>query len=146
VGDRTPVTPEPTGPRLVSSGGGLPPLEQTSIVNLLKPEVVSQEPDRVTLRFVPEAHWTIGDGVVQGGLVTAMLDMAMAFAAGGLSTATITVDILRPVRGPLTATGVVTKQGRRLLFATGELHDADGKLVARGNQTAIPSDSPQSVS
>jgi acyl-coenzyme A thioesterase PaaI-like protein len=62
----------------------------------------------------------------------------MAFASNGLSTATITVDILRPATGRLTATGEVTKLGRRLLFATGELHDDDGRLIARGNQTAIP--------
>jgi len=134
-----------SSPRTVASGGGLPPPGQASIVDLLKPEVLAQEPDRVTLRFVPEEHWTIGDGVVQGGLVTAMLDMAMAFAAGGLSTATITVDILRPVKGPLTATGTVTKHGRRLLFASGQLHDAQGRLVAQGSQTAIPADDPRPV-
>ena len=89
---------------------------------------------RAVLRFTPEPIWTIGAGVVQGGIVTAMLDMAMAFASNGLSTATITIDILRPATGRLTATGEVTKMGRRLLFATGELHDDDGRLIARGNQ------------
>ncbi|MEM9467057.1 MAG: PaaI family thioesterase [Actinomycetota bacterium] len=122
------------------SGGevGLPPTDEPSIYHLLKPEVLEHGDGRAVVRFIPEPIWTIGDGVVQGGIVTAMLDMAMAFASGGLSTATITVDILRPARGPLIATGSVTKMGRRLLFATGELHDEDGRLVARGNQTAIP--------
>lgn len=129
-----------SAPRPVSTGGGLPPTDQTSILNLLQPELVAQEPGRVVLGFQPEDHWTIGNGIVQGGLVTAMLDMAMAYAAGGLSTATITVDILRPVRGPLLATGTVTKQGRRLLFASGELHDLEGQLLARGTQTAIPAE------
>lgn len=92
------------------------------------------------LRFTTEPQWTIGNGVVQGGIVTAMLDMAMAFASNGLSTASITVDILRPATGRLTATGTTTKKGRRLLFATAELHDDEGRLIARGNQTAVPRD------
>ncbi|MEM9519774.1 MAG: PaaI family thioesterase [Actinomycetota bacterium] len=120
------------------TGGALPPTDEPSIYHLLKPEVLEHGDGRAVLRFTPEPIWTIGQGVVQGGIVTAMLDMAMAFASNGLSTATITVDILRPAIGQLTATGIVTKHGRRLLFATAELHDADGRLVARGNQTAIP--------
>ena len=120
------------------TGGNLPPVEEASIYHLLKPEVLEHGDGCAVLRFTPEPIWTIGAGVVQGGIVTAMLDMAMAFASNGLSTATITVDILRPATGRLTATGEVTKMGHRLLFATGELHDDNGRLVARGNQTAIP--------
>ena len=129
------MTPDPS---TTQTGGSLPPTDEPSIQQLLKPQVLENEPGRAVLHFTPEPTWTIGNGVVQGGIVTAMLDMAMAFASDGLSTATITVDILRPVVGPVTATGTTTKQGRRLLFATGELHDAYGRLVARGNQTAIP--------
>ena len=121
-----------------ATGGNLPAIDEESIYHLLKPEVLEHGEGRAVLRFTPEPIWTIGHGVVQGGIVTAMLDMAMAFAADGLSTATITVDILRPATGRLTATGEVTKAGRRLLFATGELRDDDGRLIARGNQTAIP--------
>lgn len=113
---------------------------ERSIKDLLPPEVVEDTEGRTVLRFHPEPEWTIGSGVVQGGIVAAMLDMAMAMAARGLSTASITVEILRPVVGPVTATGVVDKKGRRLLFASGELHDADGRLVARGTQTAVPFD------
>ena len=92
-----------------------------SIKDLLHPEVLADEDGRCVLRFHPEPEWTIGSGVVQGGIVTAMLDMAMAMAANGLSTASITVEVLRPVMGPVTSTGVVDKRGRRLLFASAEL-------------------------
>jgi len=122
----------------MNEDGSLPPTDEPSIYHLLKPETLEHGDGRAVLRFTPEPTWTIGKGVVQGGIVTAMLDMAMAYASNGLSTATITVDILRPAIGPLTATGEVTKMGRRLLFATGELHDDTGQLIARGNQTAIP--------
>jgi len=111
-----------------------------SIKDLLHPTVIEDAEDRCVLRFDPQPEWTIGGGVVQGGIVAAMLDMAMAMAAKGLSTASITVEILRPVIGPITSTGVVDKRGRRLLFASGELHDAEGRLVARGTQTAVPYD------
>ena len=111
-----------------------------SIKDLLHPEVVEDDDDRCVLRFDPQSEWTIGGGGVQGGIVTAMLDMAMAMAANGLSTASITVEILRPVMGPVISTGVVDKRGRRLLFASAELHDAQGRLVARGTQTAVPYD------
>ena len=122
----------------MNEDGSLPPTDEPSIYHLLKPEMLEHGDGRAVLRFTPEPEWTIGNGVVQGGIVTAMLDMAMAYASNGLSTATITVDILRPAIGELTATCEVTKMGRRLLFATGELHDAEGRLIARGNQTAIP--------
>ena len=111
-----------------------------SIKDLLHPEVIEDTDGRCVLRFDPQPDWTIGNGVVQGGIVTAMLDMAMAMAANGLSTASITVEILRPVMGPVTSSGVVDKRGRRLLFASAELHDAEGRLVARGTQTAVPYD------
>ena len=116
------------------------PTDEPSIKDLLRPEVIETSSGRCVLRFEPEPEWTIGGGVVQGGIVTAMLDMSMALAADGCSTATITIDILRPVIGPVVATGVVDKRGKRSLFASGELHDAEGRLVARGNQTAIPYD------
>lgn len=117
------------------------PPNAASIRDLLEPEILEEVDGRCVLRFSPEPTWTLGNGVVQGGIVTAMLDMAMAIAAGGCSTATITVDILRPVTGPvITSTGVVDKRGKRLLFASAELHDAEGRLVARGNQTAVPYD------
>ena len=78
------------------TGGNLPPVEEASIYHLLKPEVLEHGDGRAVLRFTPEPIWTIGAGVVQGGIVTAMLDMAMAFASNGLSTATITA-LTKPI-------------------------------------------------
>jgi acyl-coenzyme A thioesterase PaaI-like protein len=79
---------------------------------------------------------------VQGGIVAAMLDMAMAMAAkSGISTASMHFEILRPVTGPqLRVDGTVSKRGRRIVFAEAEMREADGTLVARGRQTAVPLD------
>lgn len=112
----------------------------TSIVDLMQPEFVTMEADACELRFRPRPEFTIGNGVVQGGIVTTMLDMAMAIAGGGeISTASLQIDILRPVVGEvLTVRGRITRRGKRIVFAEAELSGADGTLLARGVQTAVP--------
>ena len=56
------------------------PTDAPSIRDLLQPEMVEEVDGRCVIRFTPEPTWTLGNGVVQGGIVTAMLDMAMAIA------------------------------------------------------------------
>ncbi|MGH8261650.1 MAG: PaaI family thioesterase, partial [Steroidobacteraceae bacterium] len=89
-------------------------------------------------------------GVLQGGIVTALLDFAMAFAAhaklavsaerpagtepvaGGraFATASLTVHFMRPAPpGRYVARGRIVRAGRRLLFAEAQL-DADGGPIA----------------
>jgi len=67
------------------------------------------------------------------------LDDAAFFAANSIVydvlvlTTSFHIDFFRPVRaGPLTATGRLVNQGRRMLFADAELRDPEGRLVARG--------------
>ena len=111
-----------------------------SIVDLLKPEVISQEEGRIEIHFRVRPELTIGEGVVQGGIVASMLDMTMAFSDNGnISTASLHVDILRPVTGKtLKVVGHVTRRGRRIVFIEAEMTNDQGKLVARGRQTAVP--------
>ena len=111
-----------------------------SIVDLMQPEFVQTEIDECELRFRPRPEFTIGGGVVQGGIVATMLDLAMAVAASGaIATASLHVDILRPVVGEvLTVKGRITRRGRRVVFAEAELSGPDGTLLARGVQTAVP--------
>ena len=110
------------------------------IIDLLRPEIVRTQDGIVEMRFEVRQEFTNRSGVVQGGIVAAMLDMAMAFAdERRLSTASMHFEILRPVQGPmLTVTGRITKRGRRVVFAEAEMHDDAGKLLARGTQTAVP--------
>ena len=111
-----------------------------SIVDLMQPEFVRTDEGECELRFRPRPEFTIGGGVVQGGIVATMLDMAMAIAgAGALATASLQVDILRPVVGTvLTVQGRITRRGKRIVFAEAELSGEDGTLLARGVQTAVP--------
>jgi len=111
-----------------------------SIVDLMQPEFVRTDEGECELRFRPRPEFTIGGGIVQGGIVATMLDMAMAIAgAGALATASLQVDILRPVVGTvLTVRGRITRRGKRIVFAEAELSGEDGTLLARGVQTAVP--------
>ncbi|MBI1260273.1 MAG: hotdog fold thioesterase [Rhizobiales bacterium] len=83
-------------------------------------------------------------GGIQGGMVAAMLDDAMAFAVGlnlewGQISPTLElkVSMIAPARpGRLYATGKVIKRGRSVGFVEGELTAEDGTLLATGSSTA----------
>ncbi len=83
-------------------------------------------------------------GGIQGGMVAAMLDDAMAFAVGVTldwgqisPTLEIKVSMMAPVRpGPVYALGRVLRRGRSVGFIDGELRDGDGTLLATGSSTA----------
>jgi acyl-coenzyme A thioesterase PaaI-like protein len=95
----------------------------TTIFDLLSPEIMSNSEGSAELRFTVRSEFTIPGGNVQGGIVSAMLDMAMAMAAGGaISTASLQLEIHRPVKGPvLEVTGEVTRKGQRLVFCEAEM-------------------------
>jgi uncharacterized protein (TIGR00369 family) len=86
-------------------------------------------------------------GLVHGGLVCTLLGSVAGCAvhstlpAGvGYTSLEIKVGRLRPVRhgdGKLTATGRVTKPGRRAAFADGEVRDEDGRLIATASSTCL---------
>jgi uncharacterized protein (TIGR00369 family) len=86
-------------------------------------------------------------GVVHGGLVCTLLDSVAGCAvhttlpAGmGYTSIEIKVNYLRAVHadsGPLTAIGRVTKPGRRVAFAEGEILDAQGRRVATASSSLL---------
>jgi uncharacterized protein (TIGR00369 family) len=93
-------------------------------------------------------------GLVHGGLVCTLLDSVVGCAvhttlpAGvGYTSIELKVSYLRPVHahsGELVAHGWVTKPGRRVAFADGDVRDRDGKLLATGSSSLLilPSDAP----
>ncbi len=111
-----------------------------SILELLKPEILDSGDGSARLRFSVRDDFKIASGVVQGGITSAMLDMAMAVAAGGaISTVSLQVEIHRPVLAErLDVVAEVTRKGRRIVFCEADMFDADGVLLARGRQTAVP--------
>ena len=93
---------------------------------------------------------TAGGPVIQGGLVTAVLDAAMGGACwtvldadAAFLTADLRVEFLRSTRpGTVTATGTVVRRTRRVVFCSAELVDADGTLLAvsRCTQVVLPAE------
>ena len=111
----------------------------SSIMDLMKPDIRPSEDGRSEVRFTARPEFTIPSGVVQGGIVAVMLDMAMVIACeGGMSTASLQLDIIRPVRDTeLTVKGRIVRKGRRIVFAEAEMTNNEGVVLARGRQTAV---------
>lgn len=99
-------------------------------------------------------EWTAGDdycfptaegAVVQGGLVTALLDAAMGGACWtvldhdqAFLTADLRVEFLRVSRpGVLSATGRVVRRTRRVVFCSADMCGPDGVVLASSRCTQI---------
>ncbi len=106
------------------------------------------EPGRTSIEWDATREYgfpTKGGHVVQGGLVTALLDAAMGGATWtvldrnqAFLTADLRVEFLRASRpGLLSATGWVVRRTRRVVFAAAELTDTDGVLLATSRCTQV---------
>ena len=110
-------------------------------------DLVEVGPGTVTFRCQPDESHYNPIGMVHGGLVCTLLDSALGCAthttlpAGtGYTSIEIKVNYLRPVTadsGPLICTGRVTKPGRRVTFAEGEVLDNQGKVVATASGSLL---------
>lgn len=117
--------------------GTLPP---APIAELFQMRPVELENGTVVFECVPDESAYNPIGVVHGGLVCTLADTVTGCAvhstleAGvGYTSIDISVSYLRPVTrdsGVLRATGRVTKRGRRVAFASAEIVDGAGVLVA----------------
>ena len=83
-------------------------------------------------------------GVLQGGIVTTMLDMAMSFAAIArmgpefrVPTLEMKTTFLAPARpGRLIGEGWPVRAGRTICFMEGRLMDREGAVLATASATA----------
>lgn len=92
-----------------------------------------------------------GGPIVQGGMVTALLDAAMGGACWSVLdpgqaflTADLRVEFLRSCRpGTLRAVGGIVQRTRRVVFCSAELSGPDGVVLAasRCTQVVLPADS-----
>jgi uncharacterized protein (TIGR00369 family) len=122
--------------RAIKDGAIAPP----PIAALFGLQIREVEAGRVVFECEPDESAYNPIGLVHGGLVCTLADSAAGCAvhstlqAGFVFTSIdLTVSYLRPVTtnsGALRAIGIVTKPGRRVAFATVEVLDAAGKLVA----------------
>lgn len=110
-------------------------------------DIVDIGPGTITFSCQPDESHYNPIGAVHGGLVCTLLDSALGCAthttlpAGtGYTSIEIKVNYLRPVMadsGPLLCTGRVTKPGRRVTFAEGDVTDKNGNTVATASGSLL---------
>ncbi|MEM0953451.1 MAG: PaaI family thioesterase [Pseudomonadota bacterium] len=115
------------------------------IIKTLGGEVVAigREGDTCTMHFNIDRALCHSGNIVQGGIVTAMLDAAASHAVFGLDpevTAIATLEIktsfLEPaLAGRFVCEGRVRKLAYKLGFMEAELFNADGTLLATASTT-----------
>ncbi|WP_170845267.1 PaaI family thioesterase [Chitinasiproducens palmae] len=82
-------------------------------------------------------HLRNGWQIAHGGVVMALADASLAAAARmvgggrGLVTIEMKVSFMQPGHERLVATGRVLHRSSTMAFCEGEIHDADGQLVAK---------------
>ncbi len=101
---------------------------------------VSEGEIRVRLPFRDDFLRVDGSDWLHGGVVSALIDVVVGWAAytavkEHVATADLRIDLVRPARGDLEAVGVVRKIGGRLCVVDAEVRDAGGKVVALGRGT-----------
>ncbi|GAA3216832.1 PaaI family thioesterase [Actinocorallia longicatena] len=117
------------------------------IGSLLGMRAESLEPGKVVFSLEPRPDFSNPLGTVHGGVLSTLLDSAMACAVhaslpagAGYTTLELKVNFIRPVPisgGLLTCEGTVVHGGRRVATTEGRIVDANGKLVAHGTSTCM---------
>ena len=118
----------------------------SAVAGLLATDVVEVEPGRVRLRYAVKPEFMHLGKAVQGGLVAAYADMAMATAAHTLcddgeflSTSQLSISFLAPVTaGPVYCEGRVVRRGRTIIFMEAVVSDAHGAEMARATSVGSP--------
>ena len=117
------------------------------IARLMGMRLTEVEPGRIVFECEPDESVYNPIGTVHGGLLCTLADSVTACAVQttlplGMTYTSIDLNIsyLRPVTvnsGVLRATGTVTKPGRRVAFASAEIVDAAGKVVATATSSCL---------
>jgi uncharacterized protein (TIGR00369 family) len=126
---------------VIEGRAALPPAAE-----LLGWELVAVDPEAGTIEvaFTATERFLNPIGVIQGGLLAAMLDdtlgpaLVATLGPGQFAPTTdLHVQFLRPARpGRLTGRGRVVHRGKDIAFLAGELLDDSGQVVATATATA----------
>jgi uncharacterized protein (TIGR00369 family) len=97
---------------------------------------------RSLIQFDPRPEHLNSWNGVHGGVLLSVLDVALSSAARALDPACIgatTIEMktnfLAAATGPILTEGRAQRAGRSLIFAEGEVRDADGMLLAKASGT-----------
>ena len=107
--------------------------------------VTTVEEGRVVLEFEASEKHHQPNGVVQGGVLTAIADAAMGMAGMTVqevgwanTTIELKINFIRPViRGLVRAEGRVIKAGRTVLFLESTVLNAEGKVAALASSSVL---------
>jgi uncharacterized protein (TIGR00369 family) len=120
--------------------------DQTPIALLLGRTIIAADHEgHVRLRFEARPEFCNGDGVVQGGLVAAMLDAALGAAVRAKAgadarpvTTEFSVRFVRPVcPGAVDVVGRVLAYAGRTAIVQAEVIDAEGQIIACATSTKL---------
>ncbi|NUT71421.1 PaaI family thioesterase [Pseudarthrobacter sp. C4D7] len=110
-------------------------------------EIVTVADGDVVMTAVPDESHYNPIGSVHGGFFATVLDSACGCAvhatlpAGvGYTSLEIKVSFLRPITagtGPVTAHGWVTRRGKGVAFAEGDIRDQGGRVLATASSTCL---------
>ncbi|HIH78327.1 MAG TPA: PaaI family thioesterase [Halobacteria archaeon] len=110
-------------------------------------KVVKISPDEVIISLPLSDDFTQGNGVTAGGIISTLMDEAMAHVVmanigetTNIATIDMTVRFFKPVKGDkLTACATIKKPGRKIVFAhavvmdgTVTVADADASFIILG--------------
>lgn len=106
-------------------------------------EEVEISDGRTRLRLVSSPTQTNNIGVLHGGLLCTLLDVAMGSAArcrlnNPVITLNMQVSFLAPATAPLKAEGRVVKAGKSVVFCEAEATDTAGVVVAKASGVFKP--------
>ena len=123
-------------------------LTPPATAKLFGTELVAENSSEGVIEFAFHPNETMLNprGMVQGGIIAAMLDDTMAPALisltdGKLLPASIDLNVsfIRPVKpGRVIGKGRVVNRGRTVVFLEAELFDTEGRLLARATSSAVP--------
>ncbi|GAC1652666.1 MAG: hypothetical protein NVS9B1_00550 [Candidatus Dormibacteraceae bacterium] len=112
--------------------------------------VTTVEAGHVVLEFEASEKHHQPNGVVQGGVLTAVADAAMGMAGMTMqevgwanTTIELKINFLRPIiAGTVRAEGRVIRQGRSVIFTEATVTNAEGKVAARATSSVLAFELP----
>ncbi|MBA3316377.1 MAG: PaaI family thioesterase [Planctomycetaceae bacterium] len=119
---------------------------QVPLLDTLGIEPIEAHKGVARLRMTVDERHLRTLGMLHGGVTATLLDTALGYAVTSLAaegfhavTAQLNVNFTRPVsRGEvLEATGLVLHSGSQTAVASGEVRNADGKLIATATGTFL---------
>jgi uncharacterized protein (TIGR00369 family) len=115
------------------------------VAGLLAAQPIRCDPQhgRITVSFQARRDFCNLIGSVQGGMLTAMLDLAMSFAVlcsledgHVVPSLEIKTSFIAPARaGEIVGEGIMIRRGRSIVFMEGRLTDPDGNLLSIASAT-----------